>query len=91
MYLIYERNIFFTDIFLFDSQLMFFTFPHWQRNDQSIILMSWLLTVRDRITTKNLKNALPKSYELISILMSDKYLIPYQSARFLAPRCVLYR
>ncbi len=45
--------------------------------------------VRDRITTTT-KNP-EKVINWFTFNESNKYLIPYQSARFLAPRCLLYR
>ncbi len=47
----------------------FCTFAHWQRNDQSIILMVGLF---EQWETKQIqKNAFQKSYKLICILMSQ--------------------
>ncbi len=38
------------------------------------------------------KNAFKKKLEIdLPFNESNKYLIPYQAARFLAPRCLLYR
>ncbi len=43
----------------------------------------------DRITTKNQQKCISKNY--LHFNAWNKYLIPYPSARFLAPRCLLYR
>ncbi len=72
----------------FDPLLILYVCPL-TKNDQSIILMVGLFEKWDRRTTTKIKqNAFQKSYTLICILMSE---ISIQSARFLAPRCLLYR
>ncbi len=72
---------------IFDP-LLICTFAHWQRNYQSIILMvGFLNSERQNNNNKIQKYVFQKSYKLICILMSQISMIPYQSARFLAPRC----
>ncbi len=51
----------------------------------------FIWTVRDRITTKKSRKTHFKKVINLHFNESNKYLIPYQSARFLAPRCLLYR
>ncbi len=54
-------------------------FSHWQRNYQSVILMIFILTVRERITTKKIqKNPFKKKLWIdLHFNESNKYLIPF--------------
>ncbi len=72
---------------LFDPLLILYICPLTKKLSVYNFNGSFIWTVRDRITTKKSRNMHKKSYKLICILMSDKYLTPSQNMTWWQNTC----